>query len=155
MQTNGSNSLDTREMDPIVLLRGRVTTRSKTRASHDPKGVESLTPYVIIDTSCHDVMCSRLHGTSMGIAFSLLQGKGMHAQDHHRGLSAGGYSYGLKGANTGVGPNGVHHSWVMDTLCYVIASLYTRRDNGHAGAQTHCRERPSIGLYAVVCYSAP
>ena len=103
-------------MDPIVLLRGRVTTRSKTRASHDPMGVESLTPYVIIDTSCHDVMCSRLHGTSMGIAFSLLQGKGMHAQDHHRGLSAGGYSYGLKGANTGVGPNGVHHSWVMDTL---------------------------------------
>ena len=55
VQTNGSNSLDTREMDPIVLLRGRVTTRSKTRASHDPMGVESLTPYVIIDTSCHDV----------------------------------------------------------------------------------------------------
>lgn len=65
VQTNGSNSLDTREMDPIVLLRGRVTTRSKTRASHDPMGVESLTPYVIIDTSCHDVDCSRLHGTSM------------------------------------------------------------------------------------------
>lgn len=39
VQTNGSNSLDTREMDPIVLLRGRVTTRSKTRASHDPNGV--------------------------------------------------------------------------------------------------------------------
>ena len=76
----------------------------------------------------------------------------MHAQDHHRGLSAGGYSYGLKGANTGVGPKWVHHSWVMDTLCYVIASLYTRRGNGHAGAQTHCRQRPSIGLYAVVVW---
>ena len=32
VQTNGSNSLDTREMDPIVLLRGRVTTRSKTQS---------------------------------------------------------------------------------------------------------------------------
>ena len=40
----------------------------------------------------------------MDIASSLLQGKGMHVQDHRRGLSAGGYSYGLKGANTGVGP---------------------------------------------------
>ena len=34
----------------VVLLLG-----PKPRASHDPKGVESLTPYVIIDTSCHDV----------------------------------------------------------------------------------------------------
>ena len=34
VQTNGSNSLDTREMDPIVLLRGRVTTRSKTQEHH-------------------------------------------------------------------------------------------------------------------------
>lgn len=34
----------------VVLLLG-----PKPRASHDPMGVESLTPYVIIDTSCHDV----------------------------------------------------------------------------------------------------
>ena len=27
----------------------------KPRASHDPNGVRMLTPYVIIDTSCHDV----------------------------------------------------------------------------------------------------
>ena len=34
----------------VVLLLGL-----KPRASHDPNGVRMLTPYVIIDTSCHDV----------------------------------------------------------------------------------------------------
>ena len=53
-------------------------------------GVESLTPYVIIDTSCHDVDVLEVLWTSMGIASSLLQGKGMLAQDHHRVLSVGG-----------------------------------------------------------------
>ena len=49
----------------FVLLRGRVTTGLKPRASHDPNGVRMLTPYVIIDTSCHDVDMLEVTWTSM------------------------------------------------------------------------------------------